>query len=88
MIVMSSLYLAGSAVAADAPSLEQKRAMGGSSMSIFDYLGTLVEGEEGWIDPLVLHEDDAAIESDVQTVGSKEEKDAESKSSADIEVSQ
>ena len=88
MIVMSSLYLAGSGYAADGPTLEQKKAMGGTNMSIFDYLGTLVEGEEGWIDPLVLHEDDAAIESDVQAVGSKEEKDAESESSVDIEVSQ
>ena len=33
------------------------------ALSFFDYLGTLVEGEDGWIDPLTLAEEAAAVEA-------------------------
>lgn len=75
-----------------APSLETTPESSGvtdaNTMSIFDYLGTLVEAEQGWIDPLVLHEDDAAIEAERQAARSQHDEDPAAKSHEDIEVSQ
>ena len=37
------------------------------ALSFFDYLGTLVEGQDGWIDPLTLADEQAATTEDADT---------------------
>ena len=56
MILMSSLHTLHPIMAAEAPSQPL------DELSFFDYLGALVESEQGWVDPLHLLEDEGEAE--------------------------